>query len=316
MSAGRSSPVPLLGVLLAVIVWGISFVATKLAVSELSPITLIFTRAGLGSLLLVSLLAVRRQPIWPPRDALAPLALMGFLGVAFHLTLQAVALTLTSAVNAGWLIGLTPIWSAILAAVLLRERFGGRKVVGLLVAFAGTLLVVTRGELGGSLLAIPSTQGDLLMLASTVNWAVYTVVGHGVIRRLGPTRATAGAMLLGWAMLAPLFLARAGWRDYGHLSGRGLGAVLFLGIACSGLAYLAWYGALERIEASRVAALLYLEPLVTLGAAVVLIGEPVGLATAAGGLLVLGGVALVQVAKPAAQPRVSAKGGEEAGVRP
>jgi drug/metabolite transporter (DMT)-like permease len=55
-----------------------------------------------------------------------------------------------------------------------------------------------------------------------------------------------------------------------------------------------WYGALERVEASRVAALLYLEPLVTLAAAVALLGEPVGFTTVAGGLLVLGGVFLVQ----------------------
>jgi len=67
-----------------------------------------------------------------------------------------------------------------------------------------------------------------------------------------------------------------------------------LGVACSGLGYLYWYRALERVEASRVAALLYLEPLVTLGAAVVLLAEPVGLVTVAGGALVVGGVALVQ----------------------
>ena len=70
--------------------------------------------------------------------------------------------------------------------------------------------------------------------------------------------------------------------------------MLFLGIACSGLGYLFWYGALERIEASRVAAFLYLEPLVTLAAAVVMLGESVTLTTVAGGLLVLAGVALVQ----------------------
>ena len=78
------------------------------------------------------------------------------------------------------------------------------------------------------------------------------------------------------------------------MSPGGLGALLFLGVACSGLGYLYWYRALEQVEPSRVAALLYLEPLVTLGAAVVLIAEPVGLVTVAGGALVVGGVALVQ----------------------
>jgi drug/metabolite transporter (DMT)-like permease len=285
---------PRLGALLAIVFWGVSFVATKAVVAEISPLTLIFTRAGLGSLLLCAILAFRRQALLPPRDALGPLALMGFVGVAFHQLLQAHALRLTSAVSTGWLIGLIPVWSALLAAVLLKERFGPRKIAGLAVGFAGAVLVVTRGRFGPGLLALPSTRGDLLVLASTLNWALYTVMGHATIRRLGPTRATAGAMLLGWLMLAPLFVATAGWSEYARLSPTGWGALLFLGIAASGLGYLFWYGAIERVETSRVAALIYLEPLVTLVAAVVLLGEPVGIATVVGGLTVLCGVVLVQ----------------------
>jgi drug/metabolite transporter (DMT)-like permease len=219
---------------------------------------------------------------------------MGFVGVAFHQLLQAHALTLTSATNTGWLIALVPIWSAVLAALLLKERFGARKLAGLAIGFAGAVLVVTRGHLDPSVLGVPATRGDLLVLASTVNWALYTVIGHGTIRRLGPARATAGAMLVGWLMLAPVFVAGAGWRDLAVLTPTGWSAVLFLGVACSGLGYLFWYGALRRVEASRVATLLYLEPLVTVGAAVVLLGERVDAMTLAGGLVVLGGVALVQ----------------------
>jgi drug/metabolite transporter (DMT)-like permease len=287
---------PRLGALLAIVFWGVSFVATKAVLAEIPPTTLIFSRAGLGSLVLLAILALRRQPVLPPRDALGPLALMGFVGVAFHQLLQAYALRLTSAVSTGWLIGLIPVWSALLAALLLRERFGPRKVAGLVIGFAGAVLVVTRGQLGAGLLALPSTRGDLMVLASTLNWALYSVLGHATIRRLGATRATAGAMLLGWLMLAPVFLASGGWADYGRLSPAGWGAVIFLGVAASGLGYLFWYGALERVETSRVAALLYLEPLVTLAAAVVLLGEPVGLVTVVGGLTVMGGVLLVQTA--------------------
>ena len=70
--------------------------------------------------------------------------------------------------------------------------------------------------------------------------------------------------------------------------------MLFLGIGCSGLGYLFWYGALERIEVSRVAAFLYIEPLVTLLAAVVLLNEPVSATTILGGLLVLLSVFVMQ----------------------
>jgi drug/metabolite transporter (DMT)-like permease len=284
---------PRLGVLLAVVFWGISFVATKAAVTEISPLTLIFARAALGSLLLFAILAGRRQPLAPPRESWASLAAMGFVGVAFHQLLQAYALTLTSAVSTGWLIGITPMWSALLAAYKLREPISGPKLTGLLVGFLGATLVVTRGDLA-SVAGLPSTRGDLLILASTLNWAFYTVLGHPTLKRIGPTQATAGAMAVGTLLLAPFFVASHGWRDLARLSGQGWAAVLFLGIACSGLGYLFWYGALEKIEASRVAAFLYIEPLVTLAAAVVLLGEPVHAVTLAGGLLLVGGVVLVQ----------------------
>lgn len=289
---------PRLGALLAILFWGISFVATKAAVAELHPFTLVFARSALGAALLIGILAARGEPVLPPRETWRALALMGFVGVAFHQALQAWALTLTSAINTGWLIGLTPIWSALLSALTLHERFSATKLAGLALGFLGAVLVVTRGEIGTHLLALPSTWGDLLILASTVNWALYSVLGHPTLHRLGPTRATAGALLSGALMLSPLFVWRRGWSELAGLTPAAWGAVLFLGIACSGLGYLFWYGALQRIEASRVAAFLYAEPLVTLAAAAALLGERPGLGTFAGGVLLIAGVITVQAAPP------------------
>jgi len=285
---------PRLGAFLAVVFWGVSFVATRAAVAEVSPFALIFVRTGLGACLLLAILARRGEPILPPREEAWALVRMGFVGIAFHQTLQAFALRLTTAVNAGWLVGLTPIWSALLAAIYLREGLGVRKLTGLALGFAGATLVVTGGRIGAGALGLPTSRGDLLILASTLNWALYTVMGHATLRRLGPTRATAGALLFGWLLLLPAFALSGGPASLAGLSARGWLAVLFLGLACSGLGYLFWYGALEGLEASRVAAFLYLEPLVTLGAARVLLGESVPATTLAGGALLVSGVVLVQ----------------------
>lgn len=284
----------------AIVFWGISFVATKAALREVAPVTIIFTRFALGVVFLGALLMFRREPLIPPRTWWPSLALLGFIGIFVHQMLQSYALRLTSAVHTGWLIGLTPIWSAILAAILLGERFSVVKVSGLAIGFAGAVLVVTRGEMSAGILLLPSTAGDLMIVLSTINWALYTTVGNRVLRSLGPTRTTAGAMFLGWLMIAPFFLAQRGWNDFPRLSPVGAGAIAFLGIACSGLGYLFWYGALQTLEASRVASFLYLEPLVTLAAAMLLLGERAGMTTIAGGLLVLAGVVLMQKA-PATQ---------------
>ncbi len=280
----------------AIVLWGVSFVATKAALREVSPITLIFTRFTLGVAVLVFVLKLRRESPVPPRDAWPMLAMMGFVGIFLHQMVQAHGLTLTTAVRTGWLIGLTPIWSAVLAALFLGESFGPRKILGLLIGLVGALLVITRGELSASILALPSTQGDLLVLASTWTWAIYTILGRTTLQRLGSARATAAAMFAGWVMMIPFFVGIAGWHEYRDLSSTSVSAILFLGIGCSGLGYWFWYAALERIDASQVAAFLYLEPLVTLLSAVVLLGEAVAPSTIAGGLLVLVGVLTVQAA--------------------
>jgi len=292
---------PRLRAFVAIVLWGLSFVATRLALREVPPVTLVVARFGIGAALLLGVLALRRQHLVPPRSSWPALLLMGFVGLFVHQLLQSHALTMTTAVRTGWLIGLTPIWAALLAALFLGERFGPAKLAGLAVGFAGAIVVVTRGQFTRESLALPSTPGDLLILASTLNWALYTVLSVRTLRRLGSLPATAAAMALGWAMLLPLFVAQRGWRPLAHVSPRGWGAIVFLGVGCSGLAYWLWCSALERIEASRVAAFLYLEPLVTLAAAVPLLGEPVGIPTLAGGALVLAGVAITQRA-PRAGP--------------
>ncbi|HEX6097976.1 MAG TPA: EamA family transporter [Thermoanaerobaculia bacterium] len=276
---------------LAIVFWGVSFVATKAALAEVPPVTLIFLRFAIAATVL---LAVVRE--LPPRSAWPSLALMGFIGVFVHQMLQSYALTMTSATSTGWLIGVTPIWSALLSAFVLRERFGFWKVAGLAGGFAGALLVVTKGDFSPAVLGRPSTTGDLLILISTVNWAVYSVLGHSTIRTLGPRRATSGAMLFGSLMLAPVFLVQKGWRQVPNLTATGWSALLFLALCCSALGYLFWYGALERIEVSRVAALLYAEPLVTFAAAALLLGERVSGVVVAGGILVLASVLIAQYA--------------------
>lgn len=288
---------PRLAAALAVLFWGISFVATKAALQEISPVTLIFSRFAIGAIVL--LVIVRELP---PRDSWGALAVMGFVGVFVHQMLQAYALTMTSATSTGWLIGITPIWSAILSAVVLRERIGLWKAVGLAGGFAGALLVVTKGDFSSRVLGRPSTTGDLLILLSTVNWAIYSILGHRTLRRLGPRRATSGAMLFGALMLFPFFVARRGWTEWPRLSATGWSALLFLAVACSALGYLFWYGALEQIEVSRVAALLYAEPLVTFVAAALLLGERVSSVVVIGGVLVLASVLLAQYAPAAPKP--------------
>ena len=95
-SAHPASPTgwgPRLAAVAAVMLWGVSFVATRAVLREISPAALVFARAGLGAAFLALLVSLRGERLLPPRGAVRYLALMGFVGVAVHLWLQAQALT-------------------------------------------------------------------------------------------------------------------------------------------------------------------------------------------------------------------------------
>jgi drug/metabolite transporter (DMT)-like permease len=113
-------------------------------------------------------------------------------------------------------------------------------------------------------------------------------------------------MTFGALMLAPFFVYTRGWRELPNLSTIGWVAILFLSIGCSAFGYLVWYGALEHVEVSRVASLLYLEPFVTFGAAIVLLHEPISGVAIVGGLLVIVSVMLMQYAPRALSERRAA----------
>lgn len=283
---------------LAISFWGASFVATKIVLRQVSPLTVIALRFGMGVLVLVVVVAARREFRWPQRGDVGWLVLLGLNGVTVHQLLQANGLMTTTATNSAWIVALTPIFSALLAWLILRESFGWIKVMGLALALIGALLVTSRGQLSGGLFSIPATPGDFLVLLSAPNWALFTVLSKRIVGRLPPALMLMYVMLVGWLAIMPLFVFSGGLSQAPHLTWAGWGGVLFLGLLCSGAAYIFWYDALDVAGASQVAAFLYIEPFVTLIVAAWLIGETIRWASLVGGAIILLGVWLVNRSAP------------------
>ena len=277
----------------AAVIWGASFVATKAAVGEISPVTLIFLRFGIGVVVLA--FAVWRLRVFKMvsrRDWLL-LMLLGAIGIPIHQGLQANGLVVTAATSVAWLVALTPVFTALLAWLFLSESFGTMKTLGLIIAFLGAIIVISKGSFSADLLRLPSTTGDFLALASAINWAIFTVISKPLLKRLHPTLMIAYVMAIGWIFVLPFLVSAQGWNELSRLTIGGWLAVAFLGVFCSGIAYIFWFDALAHIDASQVSAFIYLEPFVTVAVASVLLSEPFTLITFAGGLTILLGVYLV-----------------------
>ena len=211
---------------------------------------IVFGRTLLGAAVLVSIALVRGQSLRAPRSCWLPLCAAGALGVFLHQLLQAHGLTLTTAVRTGWLIGVIPIWAALLALIFLGERLWLLKIGGLASGLCGVVLLITGGSLDNLLL--PQTTGDLLILASTLNWAVYSVLGRYIVGSMGSIVATTLTISVGLVLLLPFAHSANVWPQFRHLSPLGFASILFLGIGCSALAYLLWYAALRRASTSSV----------------------------------------------------------------
>ena len=298
--------------LLAVLVWGASFIATKVALTEVSPVTVVWLRFAMGVAVLGAAVALRRQfALVAPRE-LAGFAVLGFVGITFHQWLQSTALVTSRASTSGWIVATTPIFMAVLGRVVLKERLGVARAAGIALAAAGVLLVVTRGQPGELLRGRFGAPGDLLILASAPNWAVFSVLSRRALRIHPATRMMAYVMAFGWLFTSLQLAAGPGLSEVSRLDARGWAAIVFLGIACSGLAYIAWYDALQRMPASEAGALLYVEPLVAMAVAAAVLGERVTVATVLGGAVILLGVWLVNRAPAAAARETVALGpGEE-----
>lgn len=280
------------------VVWGASFIATKIALREVSPATVIWCRFAIGLLIMSFAVAYRKEFAMVPWKELAYFSLLGFLGVAFHQWLQSTGLVTAQATTTAWIITTTPVFIAILGWFVLRERLGWMQVSGILLAAIGVLLVVSKGDLRSILQGNFGTFGDFLVAASAANWAVFSVLSRRSLKEYPAALLMFYVMLTGWILLNILFFQAGGYREIVLLTFRGWIAIGFLGVFCSGIAYIFWYDALKSLPASQVGAFLYLEPLITMIVAAMVLKEQLLLPMFIGGSIIVAGVWMVARPKP------------------
>jgi drug/metabolite transporter (DMT)-like permease len=223
-----------------------------------------------------------------PRDwgLIVLLALLG--NTLFH-ALLVVGVHHTSPAHAAVLVAFSPLFAVLLARMLLSEPLGARRLGALGVAFVGVVVIVTRGGAEAT-----SRLGDLLSLAASLAWALYTVVGKPVLTRVTPLAVTTWATVLGAIPLLPLGLPGLGEVRWSALS---VGQWLLLAYLSAGtiaLANLLWYWALAREATARVVAFSYMIPVIATAFALAAGQESLSASLLLGTAAVLGGVALAQ----------------------
>ena len=284
----RSERQPLLAagaVACTIVSWASAFPFIRIGLQGLPPLQLAAARFATAALLVIAWLAYRRPPLPRWRDGLR-FVLCGFLGIALYNALLNTGEKTVAPGAASFIVNTLPIFTALLAAAFLGERFNRWGWLGSLVSLAG-IAVIARGQPGGLTLGAGST----LILGAALCSASYFVLQRRLIPVYGALTCTAYTLLAGAVLLAlwlPGALSSLGSAPHGTLQ-----AVLVLGVFPAALGYATWTFALGYFGAARAANFLYLTPAVATALSAVLTGERPGLATLCGGLLAIAGVVFV-----------------------
>ena len=264
--------------------WGSSFMFVEIALRDLAPSTLILLRMAFGALTLAGYVALTGRRVADLRPYALPLAVLGAVNTAVPFFLiawgqQYIDSGLASIFNAS-----APLFTALFALGYDRsQRATGMRLAGILIGFTGVVLLVGF-ELSGGERAV---LGGLAVVAASACYGIGGLYAGRRFNGLPPSLVALGGLTWSSLFVAPVGLAQAsapGWHA--------VLAVLYLGIAATGVAYLLYFGLIVGAGASKAVLVTYLVPALALGYGAVFLDEEVTGVALAGLALVLGGVAL------------------------
>jgi drug/metabolite transporter (DMT)-like permease len=276
--------------LVLALLWGSSFTLIKESLAGLSPAQLVLARLALGAAVLLSVAAVRRIALPRGAGVWAHLAAAALFSNVIPFLLLSYGERTAGAGIAGVLVGATPLLTlTIAAAALSTERATRRKLIGLLIGFAGLVVVVApwRTELG-------SVAGELACFGAAVSYAI----GFVYVRRfLSPLHLAPLALAAGQVSIAVLLQAAVSpFLQWGtvSLTARVSVSIVLLGVLSTGLAYVLYFRLIGDLGATTASAVNYVVPIAAVLVGAIFLGEQITMNVIAGGLIVLAGMAYAE----------------------
>ncbi|MEE9140430.1 MAG: EamA family transporter [Alphaproteobacteria bacterium] len=283
---------------LVMLIWGVNFAVAKTGLMELPPLLMMTVRFTLVAAVLVPFV---RRPAIPLGQLVGVSVTLGFL----HFGLFFSGLNGTDAAAAAIVLQIQVPFAVIVAAILHEDRPGWRRILGICIAFTGVALVLGRPEVESRFLSL------LLILGAALVWAVANfqikamgeVDGfalNGWIALFAVPQLAVASLVLEDGQLAAL--ASAGWRGYG--------AVLYMALLATMVAYGLWYTLIRRYPMSLVMPFTLLAPVIGVASGIVLLGEALSWHILLGGAATVAGVALIVLSRPQlVEPEAEAGGG-------
>ncbi|MBH1985034.1 MAG: DMT family transporter [Burkholderiales bacterium] len=287
------SPLVYIKLIFVALFWGGTFIAGRVLAQQMPPMTAASGRFGVAVLLLV-VLAWKLEGGLPrlDRKQLMTTAALGLTGIFLYNLCFLAALSRMPAGRTALFVALNPIVTALASAMLFRERLGSFKWLGIMLAFCGTAIVITRGDLSGVLHGTGGGigMGEVFMFCGISSWAAYTLIGRVALKGLSPIAATTYAAMWGLAFLlvgAVVEFPTVPWHSFGWQVWAAIG---YLGVFGTVIGFVWYYEGVKALGPSRTAVFNNLVPVFGIVLAAVLLGEPVLASMLVGGAVTIAGV--------------------------
>lgn len=287
----KNSTIGHLAALFTVVVWGTTFISTKVLLSDFKPVEILFFRFVMGLIALFCLYPHRLKGT--SRKEELSFAAAGLCGICLYYLLENIALTYTLTSNASVIISVAPFFTALIACFILKtgEKPSWQFFLGFVVAMAGIILI----SFNGVKLEV-NPFGDFLSLLAALVWACYSnltkkiaTFGYNLVQT---TRRifTYGIIF----MLPVMLLSDFNWDLTRFANPVYLLNIIFLGLGASAICFLTWNFAVGVLGAVTTTIYIYLMPVVTIITSVIVLDEPVTVMSATGTVLTIAGLVISQ----------------------
>lgn len=273
--------------------WGGAFIAGKVSVQEIPPLSLTFFRFGIASLIIFAIMARHEQKDWHLKKEDWPIVIfLGIVGmVGYHLLFFG-SLQYTSAINSSMIAAANPLVTAVLSVFFLKEKLTPKRLGAILLAFSGVILTITDGDIS-VLRSLQFNLGDIMMLAAITCWAVYSIVSRHVMPRYSPLILTTYSFIVCSAAILPFMLAiDKPWVYIPHTTYKGWAGVFYMALFPSVFGYLMQQHSLKTIGATKTAIFSNLATVFSIFLAAIILHEQITLLKVFSAAIIIIGVYL------------------------